>query len=301
MRVSARALTLGVGVLGSTLAGNLLSDGWYARYVIEQLPSQSWTLRWLWAFWVEDLLLPFAVSAVVVLVVAAGRLVRKRRDGAGCRGWSGCSDDDGYLAAAGVGLLIASWIARIHEGGFANVAMPAQAAVAGALGILLARWLRSGGATPAATAVVAVALAVQVVVLTLSQVTVVPSSADRDAGDRFIATLRALPGRVLVPTHPYYLRLAGRPTNASAIAIDDLSHAAGGREALAGVLPWSLDGVSAVVLDNATDVRLFGDGLAKDFTLVSSTVVPDGVFVPETDLPTHPALLYVRTSQLPTG
>lgn len=295
------SVTLGVGVLGSTLVGNLLSDGWYARYVIEQLPSQSLTLRWLWAFWVEDLLVPFAVSAVVVTVASVAVLVRRHRDGTGWPWGTGCSDDDGYLAAAGVGLLLASWVARVHEGGFANVAMPAQAAVAGALGLLVARWLRSGTATPAATAVVAVVLAVQVVVLTLPQVTVVPSGADREAGDRFIATLCALPGRVLVPTHPYYLRLAGRPTNASAIAIDDLSHAAGGREALAGVLPWSLDGVSAVVLDNATDVRLFGDGLAKDFTLVSSTVVPDGVFVPETDLPTHPALLYVRTSQLPTG
>jgi hypothetical protein len=64
------------------------------------------------------------------------------------------------------------------------------------------------------------------------------------------------------------------------------------------VLPWSLDGVSAVVLDNATDVGLFGDVLTRDFTLVTSTVVPDGVFLPETDLPTHPALLYVRTAAL---
>jgi hypothetical protein len=35
--------------------------------------------------------------------------------------------------------------------------------------------------------------------------------------------------------------------------------------------------------------------LARDFTLVTSTVVPDGMFLPKTDLPTHPALLYVRT------
>ena len=65
------------------------------------------------------------------------------------------------------------------------------------------------------------------------------------------------------------------------------------------MLPWRLDGVSAVVLDNATDVGLFGDALTRDFTLVTSTVVPDGVFLPETDLPTHPALLYVRTTALP--
>jgi len=287
--------TLGVGVVASTLVGNLLTDGWYARYVVEQLPTQSWSLRWLWAFWYEDLLVPFAVSAVVVVVAFVVRRVRVRSDPGSRAAWP---EDYAYLAAGAVGMLAASWVARLHEGGYANVSMPAQAAVAGALGLLLAAWLRSGSVTATVAWVVAGLLAVQVVTMSLAHLDVVPSQQDRDAGDRFIATLRQLPGSVLVPTHPYYLRLAGLPTHASAIAIYDLSHAKDGPEALSGVLPWSLDGVSAVVLDNATDVGLFGDSLTRDFTLVTSTVVPDGVFLPETDLPTHPALLYVRTTAL---
>ena len=287
--------TLGVGVVASTLVGNLLTDGWYARYVVEQLPTQSWSLRWLWAFWYEDLLVPFAVSAVVVVVAFVVRRVRLRSEPGSRDAWP---EDYAYLAAGAVGMLAASWVARLHEGGYANVSMPAQAAVAGALGLLLAAWLRSGSVTATVAWVVAGLLAVQVVTMSLAHLDVVPSQQDRDAGDRFIATLRQLPGSVLVPTHPYYLRLAGLPTHASAIAIYDLSHAKDGPEALSGVLPWSLDGVSAVVLDNATDVGLFGDALTRDFTLVTSTVVPDGVFLPETDLPTHPALLYVRTTAL---
>ena len=287
--------TLGVGVVASTLVGNLLTDGWYARYVVEQLPTQSWSLRWLWAFWYEDLLVPFAVSAVVVVVAFVVRRVRPRSEPGGRYAWS---EDYAYLAAGAVGMLAASWVARLHEGGYANVSMPAQAAVAGALSLLLAAWLRSGSETATVAWVVAGLLAVQVVTMSLAHIDVVPSQQDRDAGDRFIATLRQLPGSVLVPTHPYYLRLAGLPTHASAIAIYDLSHAKDGPEYLSGVLPWSLDGVSAVVLDNATDVGLFGDALTRDFTLVTSTVVPDGVFLPVTDLPTHPALLYVRTTAL---
>jgi len=287
--------TLGVGVVASTLVGNLLTDGWYARYVVEQLPTQSWSLRWLWAFWYEDLLVPFAVSAVVVVVAFVVRRIRPRSEPGGRYAWS---EDYAYLAAGAVGMLAASWVARLHEGGYANVSMPAQAAVAGALGLLLAAWLRSGSVTATVAWVVAGLLAVQVVTMSLAHLDVVPSQQDRDAGDRFIATLRQLPGSVLVPTHPYYLRLAGLPTHASAIAIYDLSHAKDGPEYLSGVLPWSLDGVSAVVLDNATDVGLFGDALTRDFTLVTSTVVPDGVFLPVTDLPTHPALLYVRTTAL---
>ncbi len=290
------SVTLGAGVVGSTLVGNLLTDGWYARYVIEQLPTQSWSWRWLWAFWYEDLFVPFAVSAAVVLVAFMVRRIRPGSERGGRDAWP---EDYAYLAFCAMGMLAASWVARLHEGGYANVSMPAQAAVAGALGLLLARWLRSGSVSSTIAWLVAGLMVVQVVTMSLAHIDVVPSQQDRDAGDRFIATLRQLPGTVLVPTHPYYLRLAGLPTHASAIAIYDLSHAKDGPEYLSGVLPWSLDGVSAVVLDNATDVGLFGDALTRDFTLVTSTVVPDGVFLPETDLPTHPALLYVRTTALP--
>jgi hypothetical protein len=281
-------------VIGSTILGSLVTDGWYARYVLLQLPSQSWALRWIWDFWLHDLVIPFAVTLVVV-----GALVLSLPRAGRARWWPPRVDDQpAYLLAGAAGMLLASWVARLHEGGYANVAMPAQAAAAGAAGLLLAAWLRSERSTSPATGVIGALLAVQVVLMTSSNPDVVPSDADRAAGDRFVATLRDLPGAVLVPTHPYYLRLAGRPTHASTIAIDDLLHSSGGTEQLAGVVPWDLDGVSAVVLDNATDTRLFGPALTRDFTLVTSTVVPDGVFLPETDLATHPAQLYVRTSAL---
>lgn len=285
--------TLVTGVVGTTLVGGLLTDGWYARYVLAQLPSQGWALHWLYDFWWQDLLLPFGVSLVVVVV-----LVVRGRPSLALRRYAS-DDTGGYLLACAVGMVVTAWVARLHEGGYANVAMPAHAAVCGALGLLLATWLRrSGTSSPRATGWLAAVLAVQVVVMALWHVDVVPSQSDREAGDRFVETLRDLPGAVLVPTHPYYLRLAGRPTHASSIAIDDLYRADGGPQELAGVVPWSLDGVSAVVLDNATDVRLFGDPLTESFTLVTTAVVPDGSFVPMTDLPTHPALLYVRTSEL---
>jgi 4-amino-4-deoxy-L-arabinose transferase-like glycosyltransferase len=285
-------VTLGAGLVGSTVLGSLVTDGWYARYVLFQLPGQSWALRWIWDFWVQDLVIPFAVTLVVV-----GALVLTGRQRAGRTSWSPLRVDEqrAYLLACAAGMLLASWVARLHEGGYENVSMPAQAAVTGAVGLLLAAWLRSERSTSRTTGVIGALLAVQVVLLTLSNPDVLPSDADRAAGDRFVATLRDLPGAVLVPTHPYYLRLAGRPTHAASIAIYDQLHTADGAQQLAGVVPWGLDGVSAVVLDNPSDMQLFGPALARDFTLVTSTVVPDGMFLPKTDLPTHPALLYVRT------
>lgn len=294
--VGAVALSTGVGIL--------LTDGWYWRQVFTQLLGQGLVPRWLWAFWVQDLLLPFAVTVCTVLIAVL--IVRRSRPRRGALDrpaaqrvrWD-ANADMAYVLAAVVGLLLGSWVARLHEGGYANVAMPAHTGIAIVVGLLLtfalpARWCR-----PAVTVLFALALALQSGLMSLWDVHVVPSTADRVAGDRFIADLRALPGTVLVPSHPYYLRLAGRPTHASAIAIHDLLRSNGGRAAMGDQLPWNLDGVSAVILDNRDDMTLFGGRLSREFTLATTTFVPPGVFLPVTDLPTHPTLLYVRTTGMP--
>jgi hypothetical protein len=288
---------LGGGLALSTGIGVLVTDGWYWRQVIKQLPGQSLAPRWLWDFWLRDLLLPFAITVLTVVVTVL--VVRRRRGRSAASGWprngSSAGGDVAFLVAAVIGLVLASWVARLHEGGYANVAMPAHAGLAVVFGLLLASALSAPWCGTLLTVVFAVALAVQSGLMTLWQFDVIPSAADRVAGDRFVRELRALPGVVLVPTHPYYLRLADRPPHASAIAVHDLLRSNGGRAAMGEELPWDLDGVSAVVLDNPDDASLFGNGLSRDFTLVTPTFVPPGVFLPVTDLPTHPTLLYLRT------
>ena len=103
-----------------------------------------------------------------------------------------------------------------------------------------------------------------------------------------------------MPSHPYYLRLADRPTHASAIAIDDLlaSRAGPARDALAAQLPWPIEGVDAVVLDAPADAALFGPELQRDFTLVTDEFVAPGLFRPVSDVATAPTLLYIRTTEL---
>ncbi len=296
----AATLTLGVTVVGSTVLGDLTTDGWYSRYVVHQLTSQGWATQWFLGFWARDLVGPFAVS---LAATAVGLLVCRRRGGARLRRADGSrrlpGDDTAYLLACVVGLVGTSWAARLHEGGYANVSMPAQAAAAIVVGCLLGRLLGSVRLTRGLVTGLALLVVVQAGAMATYQPTVLPTPADRAAGDRFVATLERLPGRVLVPTHPYYLRLAGLPTHASAIAIYDIYRSGGGPELLRSVLPWDLDGVSAVVLDNTSDVGMFGPALTRDFTLVTSTLVPPGVFAPLSDLPAHPTVLYVRTSELP--
>ena len=140
----------------------------------------------------------------------------------------------------------------------------------------------------------------QVVVLQFWRADIVPTPADGPAGDRFIEDLAELPAPVLVASHPHYARLAGQPTASSTIAVVDLldTRSTRARDALADQLPWSLDGVNTVVVDNEATSYLFGDALERDFTLVESEIVPGDDFVPVNDVPVKPRLVYVRTSEV---
>ncbi len=288
--------SLFAAVAASTWIGDAVTDGWYSSSVFGQLLGQPWAPQWLAGFWLFDIALPFAI----VIALAMWMLHRNRHDQAVGPSNRRRDGDTAYLLACGTGLLLAAWAGRLHDGGYANVAMPAHVAVALAFGMVIASARRRPNFSRRIAITIAAALAVQFVVMSLWRWQVLPTDTDRNAGDSFIATVAHLPGRVLIPSHPYYLRLAGLPTHASAIAIQDALRGNTGRVA-AGVrasLPWDLTGVDAVVLDSEDQVTLFGDQLARYFTLVSRALVPDGVFVPVTDAPNRPSLLFVRTSAL---
>ncbi len=286
----AATVVLAVTSIGSVVVGDALTDGWYSPYVVGQLLGQGSVLRWLVEFWVVDLALPFAV----VLLAFAWWSRRRARPWA----WGA---DAGYLVACALGLALAGLAGRLHDGGYVNVAIPAHAGMAILLGLAVGVVLAHPTTTQRLLGAAAAVVALQVAVMSAWHVDVVPTQADRAAGDRFVAAVRALPGTVLLPSHPYYLRLAGRPVAASDIAIRDLLATRPGRarDAMEAQLPWSLDGVDAVIVDAPDGTVLFGPELARDFTLVTSDFVPGEDFRPITDVPAVPSLLYVRTSELP--
>ena len=127
-----------------------------------------------------------------------------------------------------------------------------------------------------------------------------PTAADRAAGDALIAEVGSVRGQVLIPSHPYYARLAGIPTTASSIAVVDLmaSRPNRARDALESQLPWSLAGYSMIIADSPDDAARLGPMLERDFTLVSTDIVPGDAFEPVTDVPAKPSLVFVRTSEL---
>lgn len=286
------AATAVVGCAATVVIGDLVTDGWYSPYVVFQLLGHPLAPQWLLGFWFVDVLLPFALVAV-----AGTWLAIRHRESLRIPRISTIGDQSLIVFAAIMGLLLAGLAGRLHEGGTTNVAMPTHVAMAIALAIGLHAATSSGVLSDVEGWVLGCVVIGQMIVLMFWRTGLVPTIADRAAGDAFISALASARGPVSIPSHPYYARLAGIPTAASSIAVVDLmaSRSNRARDDLASQLPWSLSGYNLVIADSPDDAARLGPELERDFTLVSTDIVPGDLFEPVSDVPAKPSLVFVRT------
>ena len=274
--------------LGSTLALDSATGGWYRYYVVSELSRQAWAQGEWVQFWTRDL--ASHLWPVLALMVSAVALAWRRGALRSLR------SPAVYYGLAGAGLLGAAWVSRLHTGGYANVLIPAYAAIALGAGLACGEYLCAGreriGVPVAAAAIVA-----QVAMLAYSPSAQIPTRADRAAGSELIARLRELRGPLLVLRHPWYATLAGKGSFAQEEAINDVLRSADPRGAryLHASLRRALDAdhIRAVVLDGTFDAHLLGPELAREFRLSPAPVTPSRLY-PLTDVRTAPTLLYVR-------
>jgi hypothetical protein len=293
-RVGASAVaTSGVLVIGSTVVMNALSHGWYGYYVFGELGHQRFVSGALTGFWIYDLWHPLGVALLLGAAGALGRGARRRHG-------PFRPDGLGFDLAVVLGLVGASWVGRLHSGGWDDVLIPAAAAVALLVGQAVAalrrasplrwRWL--------ATALLAGPLVVQLGQLRYPLATQIPTAADHRAGNQLVATLRHLPGQVIVLDHPWYSTLAGKGTSAQEDAIYEVLRSGDqrGRRILLRDLPGAVasQAVGAVVLDDTDDERGFADVLQREFVPVPAPVISGGAFYPVTDQRLRPTMLFVR-------
>ncbi len=282
-------LTLLVLLVASTALLDAATDGWYRYYVFSELTQQPWVRQEWVGFWINDIL--HWQWPLVMLVIAGGvALARRGEPRAGLR------FPALYYVAAAAGLVGAAWVSRLHTGGYANVLMPAYAAIALLVGLVYAR-LHDGRHGRIAPALLAVTIALQLGLLVYPIDAQIPTAGDRAAGNQLIARLRALPGPVIVLRHPWYATLAGKGTFAQEEAIGDVlrSVATRGGRALRASLRAALstDNVQAVVLDGTFDTHFFGSELTREFRLEPEPITPLRLY-PLTDVRTAPTLLYLR-------
>lgn len=219
--VTDRRRALVAGAVGAGLAGlavlviNAISDGWFWYYLVDVPRAHLMLDDRIRTFWTQDM---WHVALVLGgAVVGAGVLVARRpRVGL-------------YYIAVATGLVVSAWIARIHDGGWTNVVIPAFAAVAllFAIGLGLAETraraeerLRLGGSPTAAA--IALMLLGQLGMLNYSAAWCIPPDDAQERGDKFLAYLASLPGDVLLVDYQWLPQWADKRSYGLGMASEDV-------------------------------------------------------------------------------
>jgi hypothetical protein len=133
-----------------------------------------------------------------------------------------------WLLAAGAGLTI-SCVGFGTQWAFANAFIPGVVFPAIAFGVLAGRL--TGAAQPEgarrafAEGLLAALVAAQLALAFYDPRPYLPTAASRANGDRLIARLRAAPGPVFIPDHPWYAVLAGKPAHFHRMGLWDVRRA----------------------------------------------------------------------------
>lgn len=294
--LAAAATLIGL-VVGSTVVMDVFTHGWYRYYVFEELLHQGIVPENWVDFWRFDIFHPLALSiasaalgmAVLAVWYRPAALLRLR--------------EPGFWVVASGGLLAAAWVGRLHNGGYNDVLMPAYAAVALGVGVVvgLVRRHPRSAVRLSASVVVALVLWGQFHRIGYSTSAEIPSATDLQAGRAFIRLVENLPGQVLVFDHPYYGVMAGKGTVADEEAVGEIERAGPSyaRRLLLANLRTALlhPGIGAVIFDDPGDEAHLQGELAAQYHLLPPLVYAGHAFFPVTDLPLRPTLVYVRDAR----
>jgi hypothetical protein len=181
------------------------SHGWFLYYTFRGVANREsiFGLRGL-SFWTSDLLRAFPVATLLGVGWCAAV-------------WHiGSFEDRWFYTLGGVAFVCAAWETRLHPGAWLNTVLPAYsfltiASTRAALSV-------NGRVAELGSAL----LALQLVLLAYNPHRYIPSSTDRIAAESFLASLRDVPGEVLLLDHGYFPTLAGKHTYAHEGALRDV-------------------------------------------------------------------------------
>ncbi|HEY1555264.1 MAG TPA: hypothetical protein VGF94_10570 [Kofleriaceae bacterium] len=223
-----------IGV-GGTALGNIATDGWFWIYVSKIHRAHDFNMDRFWKSF-GNILWHFPAMTIVIaatLVVVAYTWMRPPP--AGYRRelprqvqpfllWTAAFAVSTLVGAIGWGTEFAHFNAYIpaflHGALAAGAAIPALAACAG---VIWGARARPQLAAHGVAAVAAIALAYTLVHARWQPARFVPSSADVAAGDKLVERLRSIDGDVWMPSHPWYLVLAGKTPHVHRMGVKDVT------------------------------------------------------------------------------
>ena len=204
-------------MVGSFVVMNTLTAGWYEYYVFD-LPTQHDIVNSrLVGFWTNDIAQYLAIALCVCVIPFLKIDVATN------------SKSDRIIKDASIlgSLFIASYLSRIHFGGYDNVLMPVYAGIAIYFGIGLASSLKATRWDGKIKTVMILAIALQFAILFYSPEQQIPSPADMEQGKKLQQLISIFKGEVYLSDHPWYSRNLNKPSQAPDIAVTDILRAFG--------------------------------------------------------------------------
>jgi hypothetical protein len=215
--------------LGLTAAANAATHGWFWTYVSKIHRAHDFNMDrfWasfgyiLWHFRAMTIVIALALVATLVVVIRTRRLPKQAQP---LLLWSSAFALSTLVGAVGWGTEFAHFNAYmpafLHGALAAGAAIPALAAC---MQILWRDRPHVDIVENAVPALAALALGFTLVHARWRPSKYMPTDADVAAGDRLIARLRALDGEVWMPSHPWYLVLAGKQPHVHRMGVKDVT------------------------------------------------------------------------------
>lgn len=291
-RAVSLVVTFAITAIASHVILNAQSDGWYGWYVWQAPARQSYTWPVALAFWIWDLPRTFALTMVGAL---AYFVTSPRR---------GNPQLVFYFLFTGA-LIGASWLHRIHKGGFANVLLLAYVALAILGGLAIAKLLADNRDSTACTALVCAAIVLQLVMHTFDPRNYIPGSMQRDAWSAIVERVRAVDGPVWLPMHGYVATQAGKQSGAHVEAVYAAQMT--GDTAVTNVMRRSIVAAlesshyEMIIADRSMESFCRDEGLGwllesmhRNYVVSDTITSPDESLMPYTGARTRPELIYTR-------
>lgn len=279
--------TTAVTVVGSTVALQAITHGWYWYFIFGELTDQPALAPAALHFVPIDIGVRFGFAAGLAVVgFAVGRWRRPTTVA-----WP-------FWGVVAVGFAAASFVSRVHSGGGRETLIPLYAAIAllGGLGYDAIR--RSAPSRPALVGwALAIVVAGQIGHLGQDPSRYIPTAKDRAAGAHLIHMVARTPGQVIVLNHPWYATMAGKQAWAQGEAIHEVIRA--GPSAARSDLVRSIDrtlssGKVAAIYFDSRAFGVFAQPVMAHFVPGGPVFSCGHCFFPPTDAAFRPSVLYVR-------
>ncbi len=218
--------TIGLG--GAALLQKA-TDGWFWIYIREIHAAHDFNKDRFWKSF-EYILWHFPLMTIVVATTIVALVVTRIVKGSLPRGthpfllWAPVFAVSTLVGAVGWGTEFAHFNAYmpafLHGGLAAGAALPAWFAITRV-------WCGDRPRTDIVATVVALAAAIPLAITCYTKdwkpQKFIPTAKDRAAGDKLVARIRAIDGAVWMPSHPWYVHLAGKTPRVHRMGIKDVT------------------------------------------------------------------------------